>query len=107
MLNRNHESYVLHRNLDHTPIKAAYGKGVFVFDTNGKEYLDACGGAAVSCLGHADPDVNAAVTRQMKDIAYVHSGFFTSDVTEQLAEKLFTDHRQADDDNFEGRADDE
>jgi len=90
MLNQGPESYVLHRKLGHIPTKVAYGKDVFVYDTNGKQYLDACGGAAVSCLGHADPDVNAAVNRQMNDVAYVHSGFFTSDVTEKLAEKLIS-----------------
>ncbi|KFJ99472.1 hypothetical protein BF23_11345, partial [Klebsiella variicola] len=57
-------------------------------DAQGKPYLDACGGAAVSCLGHAHPDVLAAMHRQIDQLAYAHTSFFTSDVVEQLAEHL-------------------
>ncbi|MBS0397747.1 MAG: aminotransferase class III-fold pyridoxal phosphate-dependent enzyme, partial [Proteobacteria bacterium] len=42
-----------------------YGRGIHVFDTTGKRYIDASGGPAVYCLGHAHPEVNEAICRQL------------------------------------------
>ena len=79
---------VLHRSSTATPPRAVRGEGIYIFDQNGKNYLDACGGAAVSCLGHSDPDVRAAMHAQIDQIAYAHSGFFSSDAMEELADEL-------------------
>ncbi|WP_346432615.1 aspartate aminotransferase family protein [Pseudohoeflea coraliihabitans] len=68
--------------------EVARGDGVYLFDKSGKRYLDGSGGAAVSCLGHSDPDVLAAMTAQMKAVAFAHTGFFTSAAAEALADKL-------------------
>ncbi len=81
-------SHVIHRSLAKTPLVAVGGKGVELFDQAGKAYIDASGGAAVSCLGHAQPDVMAAMHRQIDQLAYAHTSFFTTDVQEQLADKL-------------------
>lgn len=81
-------SHIIHRNLRSTPAVAARAQGAYIFDAQGKQYLDACGGAAVSCLGHAHPDVLAAMHRQIDQLAYAHTSFFTSDTVEQLAEQL-------------------
>lgn len=81
-------SHVIHRSLRSTPFVASRAQGAYIFDAQGKPYLDACGGAAVSCLGHAHPDVLAAMHRQIDQLAYAHTSFFTSDVVEQLAEHL-------------------
>ncbi|SCW49760.1 hypothetical protein SAMN03159356_01380 [Klebsiella quasipneumoniae] len=81
-------SHVIHRSLHSTPIVASRAQGAYIFDAQGKPYLDACGGAAVSCLGHAHPDVLAAMHRQIDRLAYAHTSFFTSDAVEQLAEHL-------------------
>ncbi|HMT57694.1 MAG TPA: aspartate aminotransferase family protein, partial [Ottowia sp.] len=54
----------------------------------GRRYIDASGGAAVSCLGHGHPDVLAAMHRQIDQLAYAHTSFFTTEVAEQLAEQL-------------------
>jgi len=67
---------------------AMRGDGCYIHDAEGKKYLDACGGAAVSCLGHSDPDVRAAMIAQLDQIAYAHTGFFTTDVAEELADLL-------------------
>jgi adenosylmethionine-8-amino-7-oxononanoate aminotransferase len=67
------------------------GKGIELFDSSGKTYIDASGGAAVSCLGHGHPDVLAAMHKQLDTLAYAHTGFFTSDVAEQLADRLIED----------------
>ena len=65
----------------------SHGKGPYLFDKNGKAYLN-CGDAAVSCLGHGDPHVNAAIRDQIDRVAFAHTGFFTSEPAEQLAERL-------------------
>lgn len=67
---------------------AAAGDGAYLIDANGKRYLDACGGAAVSCLGHSNRRVLDAVKDQLQKIAYAHTGFFTSEPAEQLASML-------------------
>lgn len=81
-------SHIIHRSLRTTPAVAKGAQGAYIFDAQGKQYLDACGGAAVSCLGHAHPDVLAAMHSQIDQLAYAHTSFFTSDTVEQLAEQL-------------------
>jgi adenosylmethionine-8-amino-7-oxononanoate aminotransferase len=82
------ESRVLHRSLrDDLPI-AVRGEGVRLFDSEGREYLDACGGAAVSCLGHSHPAPIEAIKRQAEKLAYAHTAFFTSEPAERLAADL-------------------
>lgn len=67
---------------------AVSGDGVYLIDSNGKRYLDACGGAAVSCLGHSDQALREAIKEQVDRLAYVHSGFFTTEPMEALADDL-------------------
>jgi adenosylmethionine-8-amino-7-oxononanoate aminotransferase len=64
------------------------GDGCFLIDKDGKSYLDASGGAAVSCLGHSDPEVRAAIQMQAEKLAFAHTSFFTNELAEQLAERL-------------------
>jgi len=82
---------LLHRAIHATPPVAVGGNGIKLFDSAGKAYIDASGGAAVSCLGHGHPDVIAALHRQADTLAYAHTGFFTSEAAEQLAELLIED----------------
>jgi adenosylmethionine-8-amino-7-oxononanoate aminotransferase len=79
---------VFHRHLHHTPPVAASAQGMWIRDAAGREYLDASGGAAVSCLGHAHPDVLAAMHAQIDKLAYAHTSFFTTEVAEELAARL-------------------
>lgn len=67
---------------------AASGSGCYITDTSGKVYLDASGGAAVSCLGHSNERVIGAIKSQLDTLAYAHTGFFTSQPAEMLAEQL-------------------
>ena len=78
----------MHRQLQRVPPTAVRGEGVFLFDAQGKSYLDASGGAAVSCLGHAHPEVLAAMHAQIDRLAYAHTSFFTTEVAERLADRL-------------------
>jgi adenosylmethionine-8-amino-7-oxononanoate aminotransferase len=79
---------VLHRQLGKTYPVAARGEGVFIIDSDGKSYIDASSGAAVSCLGHNHPDVLAAMRAQMERLDYAHTSFFTSEPCEALADEL-------------------
>ena len=81
-------SAVFHRNATVVPPAAVSGSGCYVTDADGKRYLDASGGAAVSCLGHDDADVRRAIHEQLDKLAYAHTGFFTSEPAEQLAQFL-------------------
>jgi adenosylmethionine-8-amino-7-oxononanoate aminotransferase len=79
---------VLHRSIAQNYPVASGGDGIHVYDTTGKAYIDASGGAAVSCLGHGHPDVLAAMHAQLDKLAYAHTSFFTSEAAEELGEDL-------------------
>jgi adenosylmethionine-8-amino-7-oxononanoate aminotransferase len=81
-------SYALHRNLMKNPPQAIKGDGAYLIDQSGKRYLDASGGAAVSCLGHSHPAIIEAIQKQVETLPYAHTSFFTTDVLEELAEML-------------------
>lgn len=81
-------SHVFHRHPDTDYPVAVAGDGPWVIDAQGRRYLDACGGAAVSCLGYSDPAVAAAIKDQVDSLAYAHSAFFTSRAAEDLADHL-------------------
>jgi adenosylmethionine-8-amino-7-oxononanoate aminotransferase len=80
-------SNVFPRNSKMPPRKVSRGEGAYLYDTKGKAYLN-CGDAAVSCLGHGDLHVENAIKSQLEQIAFAHTGFFTSDPAEDLAAKL-------------------
>ena len=71
-----------------TPPTAVNAQGCYIYDSTGKAYLDGSGGAAVSCLGHGDPDIIAAVQKQAEALSFAHTGFFTSEPAEELADIL-------------------
>jgi adenosylmethionine-8-amino-7-oxononanoate aminotransferase len=81
-------THVIHRSLKTTPPVAVSAQGMHITDSAGRRYLDACGGAAVSCLGHAHPEVLAAMHAQIDRVAYAHTSFFTTEVAEELADHL-------------------
>lgn len=79
---------ILHRQIHASLPVAAGGKGIELFDRDGRAYIDASGGAAVSCLGHGHPEVTAALHAQADKLAYAHTSFFTNEPAETLADKL-------------------
>jgi hypothetical protein len=81
-------SHVLYRRFDQDYPVAVRGEGVEFIDRDGKRYIDASGGAAVSCLGHSHERVVEAVRRQVGQLAFVHSSFFTNEPAEALADHL-------------------
>ena len=79
---------ILHRDPKHSLPVAVAGHGPYVVDSAGKRYLDASGGAAVSCLGHSYKPVVEAIAAQLNRLPYAHTGFFTNEPSEALAEFL-------------------
>jgi adenosylmethionine-8-amino-7-oxononanoate aminotransferase len=77
--------HVFHRSTSTCPPVATRGEGIFLIDSGGRRYIDACGGAAVSCLGHGHPQVIAAMAAQAASVEYAHTGFFTTAAAEELA----------------------
>ena len=67
---------------------AVEGSGCYLIDADGKQYFDGSSGAAVSCLGHGDADVAAAMKEQIDKLSFAHTGFFTSEPAEALADLL-------------------
>src|SRR5258707_8157210 len=84
-------SHVMHRSGASDLPEAVAGDGCYLIDRTGKRYLDASGGAAVSCLGHSHPAVIAAVQEQIGRMAYAHTSFFTNRPMEELADRLIAD----------------
>jgi len=81
-------THVFHRQTSADPPVAVRGEGLFLIDAAGRRYLDASGGAAVSCLGHGHPAVVEAIQEQAGQLAYAHTSFFTSPPAEALADRL-------------------
>ena len=79
---------VFHRVPKHTLPVAVAGDGIEIVDSAGKRYIDASGGAAVSCLGHSNQRVIDAIKRQVQQLAYAHTSFFTTEPAEALADWL-------------------
>jgi adenosylmethionine-8-amino-7-oxononanoate aminotransferase len=66
----------------------SHGQGCYLYDQQGRQYLDGSGGAAVSCLGHDNEHIKQVLRAQLEQVAFAHTGFFTSEPAEQLAAKL-------------------
>jgi adenosylmethionine-8-amino-7-oxononanoate aminotransferase len=84
-------SRVFHRNPGADYPIAVAGEGCWIVDRDGKRYLDAASGAAVSCLGHSEARVADAIKAQVDRLAWVVDSFFTNEPAEELAEMLIAD----------------
>ena len=86
---RTHQELTMWRATDGQPMvlpKIAYGRGSRLYDVTGKEYIDGSGGPAVYCLGHAHPEVNDAIKRQLDAVAHAYRYNFASDPMDELTE---------------------
>jgi adenosylmethionine-8-amino-7-oxononanoate aminotransferase len=81
-------SRVFHRNPRETYPIAVRGEGAYLIDKDGRRYLDASGGAAVSCLGHSDSSVVKAIQEQLDALPFAHTSFFSNEPMEALADAL-------------------
>jgi len=80
----------IHRDFTRSYPVITRGKGVHIYDGAGREYLDAVGGIAVVTIGHAVPEIIAAMTEQAQKVAFVHGGSFANEPAMALAEELAT-----------------
>ncbi len=81
-------SHILHRQINSSLPVAVRGQGVYIIDAEGRHYLDASGGAAVSSLGHSHAGTIEAIKSQIDRIAFAHTATFTSQPAEELADFL-------------------
>ncbi|MEH7480902.1 aspartate aminotransferase family protein [Neobacillus drentensis] len=65
-----------------------YGKGIYLFDMDGKRYLDAASGAVTANIGHGVTEIIEAMNEQAKKVSFVYRSQFTSDAAENLAKKI-------------------
>jgi len=84
-------THVFHRDQRKAYPVAVRGEGCYLIDSHGKRYLDAAAGAAVSCLGHSDDEVIAAIEAQLRRLPYAVTSFFTNQPAEELADLLASD----------------
>ena len=85
----------LAKNYNRKKISFKYGKGSFLYSTNGKKYLDFVQGIAVNSLGHAHPKLVNAVNKQSKKVWHVSNAFQIPEgemLAKKLAKKTFADY---------------
>ncbi len=80
--------HVFYRKLNVELPTIVRGKGVYLFDEDGKRYLDGSGGAMVACIGHGVEEIAQAIGEQARTVAYVNGTAFTSRPVEELADLL-------------------
>lgn len=80
------EQYLLH-TYNRYPLALDHGDGVYLYDTEGKKYLDFFAGIAVFALGYNNKEFNDAVKAQVDKIVHI-SNYFYSEPTVEAAEKL-------------------
>lgn len=79
---------VFYRNQNWHYPKIDHGKGVFLYDTDGKAYLDGCSGSAVANIGHGNEEVADYAAEHMKRVAFTHLSRWTVDSIENCAQKI-------------------
>lgn len=77
---------VFYRNIKKNYTLVDHGEGIYLYDNQGKKYIDACSGAAVSNLGHAHPVIVKAITEQAQKVAFSHLSRWTSQPIMELAD---------------------
>jgi adenosylmethionine-8-amino-7-oxononanoate aminotransferase len=79
---------LLRRSFRETFASAVRGEGVYVWDADGKRYLDFSGSAAVNFIGHGVSEIAEAMAEQAKQLEFVHSSQFTTPIAEEYAQEL-------------------
>jgi adenosylmethionine-8-amino-7-oxononanoate aminotransferase len=80
--------HVFYRNPRKSYPTAVRGEGVYIYDQNGKAYLDGSGGAVVVSIGHGVKEIREAMLKQVGQIAFAHGSQFTSEAAVALADKI-------------------
>lgn len=82
------KSFLIKPNLTESYPIVTHGKGIYLFDETGKQYIDGSSGAVTASIGHAIPEIIEAMHSQAKHVSFVYRSQFTSDPAEKLALKL-------------------
>ncbi|TXC90474.1 aspartate aminotransferase family protein [Metabacillus litoralis] len=82
------KSYLIKPNLTESYPVVTHGKGIYLYDDKGKQYIDGSSGAVTASIGHAIPEIIDAMHSQAKHVSFVYRSQFTSDPAEKLASKL-------------------
>jgi adenosylmethionine-8-amino-7-oxononanoate aminotransferase len=82
------QGHVFYRNLHYSYPLINHGQGAYLYDTDGKKYLDASGGAAVVNIGHGVKEVAGAILSQAQKVGYISGMHFSHLPVENLAEQL-------------------
>lgn len=83
----NRESRLFYQSRSRRPL-IERSEGVYMWDVDGKRYIDASSGAMVSNVGHSDPRVIAAMTKQLEKASFAYRLHFENDAAEDLAIRL-------------------
>ncbi|WP_047154871.1 aspartate aminotransferase family protein [Aneurinibacillus tyrosinisolvens] len=84
----NEQSHVIKPLLGKTYPTVSYGMGVYLYDTDGKAYMDGCSGAVTANIGHGVQKVIDAMNEQASKVSFTYRSQFTSEAAEKLATKL-------------------
>ncbi len=82
------KNHVFYRNQNWHYPKISHGKGIYLYGTDGKEYIDGCSGSAVANLGHGNEEIAQHAKEQIERIAFTHLSRFTADPIEEAAERI-------------------
>ena len=82
------KSAVLHRDLHRKTLEIVEAQGSYFTLSNGRKIFDASGGAAVSCIGHGNVQVQKAIADQVVKVDYTVSLFFTNRPAEELCRMM-------------------
>lgn len=81
-------SFLIKPMLDDSYPVIDYGKGIYLFDMEGKRYVDAASGAVTANIGHGVTEIIEAMNEQAKKVSFVYRSQFTSEAAENLAKKI-------------------
>ena len=87
-MERSNSSNVFHFFLNREYVSIAKAKGVYLYDVQGNEYLDASGGPILCNLGHGIDEMSQILGDQAKKLSYVHRIDFTNSPLEEAAKKI-------------------
>ena len=73
------ESKVFYRNFNKRLSTIVRGKGIYLYDKDGRKYIDACSGSVSANLGHGNEEIAETIGKQAATLAYTHMHSFTNE----------------------------
>ncbi|MED1873957.1 aspartate aminotransferase family protein [Brevibacillus borstelensis] len=81
-------SYVIKPELGKEYPRVSHGKGIYLYDTSGKRYIDGCSGAVTASIGHGVEEIAEAMAEQARKVSFAYRSHFSSKAVEELGAKL-------------------